>query len=122
MKSQPTSPLAYMVVGGQVAAFLGCVASLSWTLFHKNYSDPVVLTALIGLTGTLAGNMGSILGGPRMMMLMVDTIADKVADKISEKPVEAKIINPPSEPIPTVPQTEVAKPSKPDEPPLVSQP
>lgn len=69
-----TSKIAYIVVWGQVITFFMCVAALCTTLFYKNYSDPVVLTALIALTGTLGGNLGSILGGPQRMQTQTPDI------------------------------------------------
>lgn len=98
-----SSPVVYLVVGVQGAAFLGCVGCLCGTLFWKNYSDPVVLTALIALTSTLGGNLGSILGGPRAMMAM----ATEIADRIAEKTLNTKTTNTPAEPLPV---TEVPKP------------
>lgn len=94
--------MVYLVVGVQGIAFLGCVGCLCGTLFYKNYSDPVVLTALIALTSTLGGNLGSILGGPRAMMAM----ASEIADKIAEKTLKANITNPPEAPA----QVEEVKP------------
>lgn len=89
------SSVVYLVVGVQGIAFLGCVGCLCGTLFWKNYSDPVVLTALIALTSTLGGNLGSILGGPRAMMAM----ANEIAEKIAEKTLKTKTVNEPSEPV-----------------------
>lgn len=63
------SRIAYIVVIGQVILAVICVGSLCFTLFFKNYSDPVVITALIAITGTLIGNLGSILGGPMRQMM-----------------------------------------------------
>lgn len=54
---------------GQVALSVICVSSLCLTLFYRNYVDPVVITALIAITGTLIGNLGSILGGPMRQMM-----------------------------------------------------
>jgi hypothetical protein len=42
-----------------------CVASLCLTLFYKNYADPVVLTAIITITGTLTGSLTTIMVLPR---------------------------------------------------------
>lgn len=80
-----TSKIAYLVVGGQLLAFLICVGALCGTLFYKNYSDPVVLTALISLTSVLGGNLGSILGGPRNMPPQTqDVIVKNDPEKKSE--------------------------------------
>lgn len=79
------SKVVYIVVIGQVALTVICVMALCLTLFYKNYSDPVVITALIAITGTLIGNLGSILGGPMRQMMR----ADKV-----------EVINEPSNPVP----------------------
>lgn len=84
-----TSKLAYLVVGGQLVAFLICVCALCGTLFYKNYSDPVVLTALISLTSILAGNLGSILGGPRMMQLLTNRPQDVIVKNDPDKKDEA---------------------------------
>lgn len=65
-----SSPVVYIVVIGQVALSLICVGSICLSLFYKVYSDPATLSALILLTGTLVGNLGSILGGPRGGMMM----------------------------------------------------
>lgn len=90
-----TSKVVYLVVGVQGIAFLVCVGCLCGTLFYKNYSDPVVLTALVSLTASLGGNLGSILGGPRAMM----TMASEIADKIAEKTLKTKTTNPPDDPV-----------------------
>jgi hypothetical protein len=63
------SVLAYIVVCCQALLALICVVAICLTLFYKNYSDPAILSALILLTGTLVGNLGSILGGPRQAMM-----------------------------------------------------
>ncbi len=89
------SKLAYVVIWGQVIAFIILVAALCLTLFYRNYSDPVVLVALIGLTGTLAGNLGSILGGPRAMMSATGT---------DENPLKTEVTNTKSNPVPTTDQ------------------
>lgn len=86
----PTSKIAYIVVGGQLVAFLICVGALCGTLFYKNYSDPVVLTALISLTSVLGGNLGSILGGPRSMREQLPT-------------QDVKVVNEKKDPVPTEP-------------------
>lgn len=91
-----TSKIAYIVVWGQVITFFICVSALCLTLFYKTYSDPVVLTALIALTGTLGGNLGSILGGPRQMMPVVTTPDITVTS--------------------TPPKVEVSQPEQPKEP------
>lgn len=63
------SKVVYIVVIGQVVLSIVCVGALCFTLFYRNYSDPVVITALIAITGTLIGNLGSILGGPMRQMM-----------------------------------------------------
>lgn len=86
MNERPlNSVLAYIVVCGQVALAIICVTCLCFTMFYKNYSDPVVLTCLVTLTGTLVGNLGSILGGPRSGMM---------------GPTKTEIVNTPEKPVP----------------------
>lgn len=82
------SPLAYIVVCGQVLLAVICVCAICLAMFYRNYSDPSTMAALIVLTGTLVGNLGSILGGPRQMT------------------TKAEIINTPSNPVPVEPQPE----------------
>lgn len=89
LPADPSDPrnshLAYIVVWTQCIVFSVCVLALAATMFFKNYSDPVVLTALIGLTSVLGGNLASILGGPRTMMM---------------GPTKTEITNPPDKPVP----------------------
>ncbi len=54
--------IAIVAVG---ALSLLCVTSLCLTLFYKNYADPVVLTAIITITGTLTGSLTTIMVLPR---------------------------------------------------------
>lgn len=89
----PPSKIAYIVIWGQVVAFLVCVGALCLTLFYKTYSDPVVLTALIALTGTLGGNLGSILGGPQRMMQQQPDIT-----MTPGPPAKFEVKQPPQEP------------------------
>lgn len=87
------SAIAHIVVIGQVALAFVCVSSLCLTLFYKNYSDPVVLTCLVTLTGTLVGNLGSLLGGPRTM--------NPQGTKDNPVQTESTIKNTPENPVPT---------------------
>lgn len=82
------SKIAYIVVIGQVALSIVCVCALCFTLFYKNYSDPVVITALIAITGTLIGNLGSILGGPMRQMAQPKTTNLRVTGNPPEAEVE----------------------------------
>ena len=102
MNPQPTSPVVYIVVATQCLLSMICVAAICLTVFYKNYAEPSVLSALILLTGTLVGNLGSILGGPRMMMHVADTLAQK----LSETKLKAEITNPTTDPIPVTPVSE----------------
>lgn len=82
------SKIAYIVVIGQVILAVVCVCALCFTLFYKNYSDPVVITALIAITGTLIGNLGSILGGPMRQMAQNKTTNLRVS---GGNPPEAEV-------------------------------
>lgn len=88
----PTSLIAYIVVITQALLAMICVLAICAAMFYKNYSDPATLSALFLLTGTLVGNIGSILGGPRQMM--------------TPTKLEAEITNPPSNPVPVASQPE----------------
>ncbi len=90
----PTSRIAYIVIWVQGAAFLVCVGALCLTLFYKTYSDPVVLTALIALTSTLGGNLGSILGGPQRMQQQAQQQPDIT---VSGTPPKVEVSQPTSE-------------------------
>lgn len=82
------SKIAYIVVIGQVALAFICVSALCLTLFYKNYSDPIVITALITITGILIGNLGSILGGPMRQMAQPKPINMRVSGNPPEAEVE----------------------------------
>lgn len=84
------SKIAYLVVIGQILLALIVVGSICACLFYKNYADPATLAAMIVLSGTLVGNLSSILGGPRQMMA----------------PPEVTINNPPAASAPVAPQPE----------------
>lgn len=88
----PTSPVVYIVVSVQAFLAVICVSAICLAMFYKNYSDPATLSALFLLTGTLVGNLGSILGGPMRMMM-----------KLVEK-VKAEVTNTPEKPVPVEPQ------------------
>lgn len=81
MLPQPPSKVVYIVVGGQVLLAVVCVTCLCLTLFFRNYSDPVVVTALIGITSVLIGNLGSILGGPMRQMMSGKVEIEQPPDK-----------------------------------------
>ncbi len=78
-------------------------------MFYKNYSDPATLSALFLLTGTLVGNLGSILGGPRSMMQQpagtettvkqtTETVTTPKAQAKPDEPIPVTIENPPDDP------------------------
>jgi len=69
MSTQPNKLVVLIVLCSQAIMAMGCVASLCISLFYKVYADPSILSAMILLTGTLVGNLSSILGGPRQMQV-----------------------------------------------------
>lgn len=87
MTDPKPSKLAYIVVIGQITIAIMLVGAICGCLFYKNYSDPTTLAAIMVMAGTLLGNLGSILGGPRQMQQQ-------------QGPVEAKITNPTDQPVP----------------------
>lgn len=78
-----------VIIAQAILAFI-CVVALCLSLFYKNYAEPAILSAIILLTGTLVGNLGSILGGPRGMMHAPGNGT-------------VKIDQPPDKPVPVVP-------------------
>lgn len=102
MMPNKTSPVVFIVVTAQCVLALICVLAICLSLFYKTYSDPATLSALILLTGTLVGNLGSILGGPRMMMHIADTLAERMAAARAELP-KVKTDEPPGEAIAVAP-------------------
>ena len=82
------SRLAYVVVFGQLLIALVLVTAICGCLFYKTYADPTTLAAVIVMASTLVGNLGSILGGPRSMMM---------------GPGKTEITNPPEHPVPVTP-------------------
>jgi hypothetical protein len=65
MPSSTPKSVVYIVITSLAVLDALCVGSLCMTLFYKNYADPAVLSALIALTGSLTGSLGSVLVNTR---------------------------------------------------------
>ncbi len=68
------------------------VSVLGYCLITGKQCDPTLLTAYVGLAGTLSGYLGGML--------------TKTTPTPSTPSMEVKVTNPPSDPVPTAPQPE----------------
>lgn len=104
MQQTPRKVL-YIVVGALAILDFCCVASLCMTLFYKNYADPAVLSALIALTGSLTGSLGSILVNTRQAPMdsttTTTTTTNPPPPPPPDSPTPVVIEQPKSKPVPT---------------------
>lgn len=104
MNSTPPKVI-YLVIGVMgVIAFIG-VSALCLTMFYKNYADPAVLTAIISITSTALGSLGTMLvnthsqtpGGTTTATITTTTTPKPATDN----PTPVVVTNEPTDPVPT---------------------
>jgi hypothetical protein len=113
MNQTPTKVIYAVVFTIALLAMIGLLA-LTGTLFYKVYADPAVLTAIISIEGTLIGSLVTLLVSPRTPSPGQTTTATTTTtipptgpipptngNGGGDTPPEVKIVNPPSEPVPT---------------------
>lgn len=64
MNQTPSKVVYLVIVAISILALIG-VSSLCLTLFYRNYADPAVLTAIISITSSLVGVLGTLLTNTR---------------------------------------------------------
>lgn len=81
----PSRLVLIIVLGTQSLLAMACVFTICYSVMYKAWGDPTTLSALIVLTGTLVGNLGSILGGPRSMQ-QTTTTTETTPSPVPEAP------------------------------------
>ncbi len=92
MNQTPTRVVYIVVFAISILSFLG-TGALALSLFYKTYADPAILTALISITSTSVGSLGTIL---------VSTNSRQTSTPLPDTLV--KVTNSPDQPVPTAPQ------------------
>ncbi len=118
MNQIPTRVIYIVVIAIAALALIG-VGSLSCSLFIKSYADPSILAALISITSGLVGSLVTLLSSPRAPSPGSTTTTTTNTPPTKPPPTnggggplapngggttDVKIVNQPSEPVPTAPQ------------------
>ena len=102
MNSTPPKLVYMVVVLIGTICFTG-VMSLCLTMFFRNYADPAVLTAIISITSTTAGSLGTILSNPRSQPpggVTTSQVTTTTEPKPPSDPTPVVVTNTPADPVP----------------------
>ncbi len=108
MNSTPAKVVYLVIIAMAILAFIG-VSSLCATLFWKNYADPAVLTAIIAITSTAIGSLGTILSNTRSSPpgggTTTSTVTTTSAPVVPDTPTPVVVTNEKQDPIPVTTET-----------------
>lgn len=104
MNQTPPKVVYLVIIILGILAVIG-VTSLCFTMFYKNYADPAVLTAIISITATVCGSLGTVLVSTKTQPAgttdsTVTTTITSAPNKTTE-PQAVIVTNKPEDPVPT---------------------